>query len=87
MIYGHLRKHFLVIDVSSEADKNNHPIHLHGHYFAVLKQGSREERNRDRFWLNIMNTTNPVVRDVATVPSFGFMVIRFIANNPGRRSQ
>jgi hypothetical protein len=60
-------------------------MHLHGHYFAVLKQGSREERNADKFWLNIINTTNPVLRDVATVPSFGFMVLRFLAVNPGMK--
>lgn len=65
-------------------DLLNHPMHLHGHYFSVLKQGSAEERNRNpKFWLNVTNVPNPAVRDTSSVPAFGFEVIRWIAVNPG----
>ncbi|KAI1313888.1 hypothetical protein EDD11_002423 [Mortierella claussenii] len=56
-----------------------HPFHLHGHTFQVIAQGKGfyEEGKTP------INAINPLRRDTATVPSRGFTVIRFKADNPG----
>ena len=59
-----------------------HPIHLHGHDFAILVQSSTPfvsmEEIRER-----MQLCNPPRRDVALLPSGGYLVIAFKADNPG----
>lgn len=69
-------------------DEGNHPFHLHGHVFWVLEQGhgmfpsetvlsdASARSNSDRY-------RNTIRRDVATVEGFGYLVVRFIADNPG----
>lgn len=56
-----------------------HPIHLHGHDFYVLAQGSGTY-STDTVTLT---TTNPPRRDVAMLPSSGYLVIAFVTDNPG----
>ena len=56
-----------------------HPIHLHGHDFYVLAQGSGTWADAD----NVTTLTNPPRRDVAMLPSSGYLVIGFPADNPG----
>lgn len=57
-----------------------HPWHLHGHDFQVVarggpgSQGTYNPKNADPL---------PMKRDVAGVPSTGFVVFRFKADNPG----
>ncbi|RDI78638.1 putative urea active transporter 1 [Venturia inaequalis] len=57
-----------------------HPWHLHGHDFQVVarggpgSQGTYDPKNADPL---------PMKRDVAGVPSTGFVVFRFKADNPG----
>lgn len=53
-----------------------HPIHLHGHDFSILAQGSGT-------WNGTMNLSNPARRDTATVPASGYLVIGFLLDNPG----
>jgi hypothetical protein len=59
-----------------------HPIHLHGHDFALLVQSSTKYKGfkeaRDR-----MQLINPPRRDVALLPKGGYLVIAFKADNPG----
>lgn len=59
-----------------------HPIHLHGHDFALLVQSSTKytsfKEARDR-----MQLKNPPRRDVALLPKGGYLVIAFKADNPG----
>ncbi|KAG2179873.1 hypothetical protein INT43_003659, partial [Umbelopsis isabellina] len=58
-------------------DDGDHPFHLHGHTFWILGTGS------GYFGANpSMNTTNPTRRDTATVPAYGYAIIRFIPH-PG----
>jgi len=60
-------------------DGGEHPIHLHGHEFAVLGVGNgiyNPQKNK-------LKTINPTRRDVIGVPANGWAVIRFRANNPG----
>ena len=76
-----------------------HPMHLHGHDFAVLRQSHRNWYNdsainhvgdRYRFQphqLNCdnprLNCNNPPRRDVILLPASGYVIIAFKADNPG----
>lgn len=57
----------------------DHPIHLHGHDFFVVGQGSGtyDEPSANLNW------NNPVRRDTATLPAGGWLAIAFASNNPG----
>ncbi|CAE7032522.1 hypothetical protein CFE70_004627 [Pyrenophora teres f. teres 0-1] len=55
-----------------------HPIHLHGHDFFVVAQGSGAYTDDV-----VLNLDNPPRRDTAMLPSSGFMVMAFQADNPG----
>lgn len=56
-----------------------HPMHLHGNKFAVLYVGHwNEPYNESKF-----NTENPVYRDTIVAHTDSFVVIQFVANNPG----
>ncbi|KAI9658733.1 MAG: hypothetical protein M1821_002293 [Bathelium mastoideum] len=57
-----------------------HPIHLHGHDFAVLAQSNETYPGYDKLKLN---KRNPPRRDVALLPTGGYLVIAFKADNPG----
>ncbi|KAF8860413.1 laccase precursor [Acephala macrosclerotiorum] len=57
----------------------NHPIHLHGHDFYVLAQGSGIFLEN----LTALNLNNPPRRDTAILPGTGFLVIGFYTDNPG----
>lgn len=56
----------------------SHPIHLHGHDFFILAQGTG---SYDSSQLTV--STNPPRRDVALLPPAGHMVLAFKADNPG----
>ncbi|TPX69554.1 hypothetical protein SpCBS45565_g02374 [Spizellomyces sp. 'palustris'] len=65
-----------------------HPFHLHGHTVWVLGYGTAKSYAEIPF--ENFNLTNPLRRDTFSVPSgtwdgltFGWTVVRFIANNPG----
>lgn len=56
-----------------------HPMHLHGNKMAVLYQGLwNDTYNESNF-----NLENPVYRDTVVVPTDGYVVVQFVANNPG----
>lgn len=60
----------------------NHPIHLHGMAFQVIDMGTREQYESGQ--TAFANATHlPVVKDTVTLPSGGFLRIRFKACNPG----
>lgn len=54
-----------------------HPIHLHGHDFVVLSQGSGSYDGQ------ITSLSNPPKRDTAMLPENGHLVIAFKTDNPG----
>ena len=56
-----------------------HPIHLHGHDFFILAQGSGTFDSSS----TTLSLTNPPRRDVAMLPSSGHLVIAFQTDNPG----
>jgi hypothetical protein len=53
-----------------------HPIHLHGHDFFVIAEGSA-------LWDRVVTWQNPPRRDTATLQSSGYLVLAFQADNPG----
>ncbi|KAI8632817.1 multicopper oxidase [Xylariaceae sp. FL1651] len=55
-----------------------HPIHLHGHDFYILAQGTGTYSSDIT-----LNTANPPRRDTAMLPSGGYLVIAFETDNPG----
>ncbi|KAM0492361.1 hypothetical protein ACHAP6_008713 [Verticillium nonalfalfae] len=55
-----------------------HPIHLHGHDFFVLAQGS------GTYSASVtLNTENPPRRDTALLPASGYLVMAWETDNPG----
>ncbi|KAF0888588.1 hypothetical protein E2562_016057, partial [Oryza meyeriana var. granulata] len=61
--------------------KESHPMHIHGFNFFILAQGFGnydEATAAPQF-----NLVNPQERNTVAVPTGGWAVIRFIANNPG----
>ena len=54
-------------------------IHLHGHDFALLAQSETP------YWNGLVNLNrkNPPRRDVALLPSNGYLIIAFKSDNPG----
>ncbi|KAH6874866.1 multicopper oxidase [Thelonectria olida] len=55
-----------------------HPIHLHGHDFYVLAQGSGEYTEHTP-----LDLTNPPRRDTALLPGPGHLVMAWKTDNPG----
>ncbi|KAJ1265401.1 hypothetical protein BS78_08G074200 [Paspalum vaginatum] len=61
--------------------KESHPMHLHGYNFFVLAQGFG---NYDEATATTQfNLVNPQERNTVAVPTGGWAVIRFVADNPG----
>lgn len=58
----------------------NHPIHLHGHDFWVLAQEADATFDASTFSPTLKNAPR---RDVATLPSLGYLAIAFLTDNPG----
>ncbi|OQV10674.1 hypothetical protein CLAIMM_14640 isoform 2 [Cladophialophora immunda] len=56
-----------------------HPIHLHGHDFAILQQSTKPYRIGGLD----LKLDNPPRRDVAFMPRDGYLVLAFKADNPG----
>ena len=71
----------LVLDILIQNfDDGNHPMHLHGHKFWVLAQGHGYPPPDLQTKVNL---TNPLTRDTASVEAFGWVLLRFVADNPG----
>jgi len=60
-------------------DDGEHPLHLHGHVFAVLALAPGVYNPET----TVLNTVNPPLRDTATIKPHYHAVWRFVANNPG----
>ncbi|KAL9100135.1 MAG: hypothetical protein Q9163_004451 [Psora crenata] len=82
---------YLVISANSDKKQNSHidfypaahPIHLHGHDFALLAQSKPGEKYPGSLDQVKLTTTNPPRRDVVLLPAKGYIVIAFRADNPG----
>ncbi|PNS14249.1 Iron transport multicopper oxidase [Sphaceloma murrayae] len=83
-----------VIDVLiHNFDDGNHPMHLHGYKYFVLASGHGSPPRRDPFrgpdreniqpLYDSLDLSNPLRRDTASVEAYGWILIRFVADNPG----
>ncbi|CAB4427504.1 unnamed protein product [Rhizophagus irregularis] len=69
-----------IAEIYVKNDNNaDHPFHMHGHVFAIMFVGEKGDVPDESKY----NKKNPVVRDTVTIPGNGFLVIRFITDNPG----
>ncbi|KAF9931678.1 hypothetical protein FBU30_009739 [Linnemannia zychae] len=65
--------------VINNYDEGSHPFHLHGHQVYVIGEG----RGRYVPGESPLNTVNPLRRDTVTLQTFGYIVLRFVNDNPG----
>lgn len=79
--------------VLNNGDTGSHPFHLHGHNFQVI---TRQPSYGAHFY-NLLNSdpvpydptnhtafpASPMRRDTVVLPPHGYLVIRFVADNPG----
>ncbi|KAK9463448.1 multicopper oxidase-domain-containing protein [Lipomyces oligophaga] len=73
---------YAVVDVLlNNLDDGSHPFHLHGYKFWVLGAGSGNYHSSNK--KIILNTQNPIMRDTVGVQGYGWVLVRFIADNPG----
>ncbi|KAB2081010.1 hypothetical protein ES319_A05G103800v1 [Gossypium barbadense] len=71
----------LIMQDTSILGAESHPLHLHGYNFFVVGQGFGNfdpQKNPNNF-----NLIDPVERNTVGVPAGGWIVIRFVADNPG----
>lgn len=69
---------YWVVQLGSGAPPIPHPIHLHGHDFFVLGQGTGTFSSSTS-----LNYATPPRRDTATLPGGGWLALAFNSNNPG----
>ncbi|KAL9621671.1 MAG: hypothetical protein Q9160_003924 [Pyrenula sp. 1 TL-2023] len=67
----------------SNFDDGAHPFHLHGHVFWVLAIGVSGYPPAPSTLYPTLDLRNPLRRDTATIPAFGWMLLRFRAQNVG----
>ncbi|KAL1297859.1 hypothetical protein AAFC00_006385 [Neodothiora populina] len=77
----------------SNFDDGNHPMHLHGYKYFVLAQGHGYPPRLSVFdpltpsnlapLYASLDLSNPLRRDTASVEAFGWILLRFVADNPG----
>jgi iron transport multicopper oxidase len=77
--------HILILNqmvqlVINNQDSGEHPFHLHGHVFQIVAKG-KGTFNGDWDSLDILQ--NPMRRDTVCVEREGYVIIRFVADNPG----
>ncbi|CAH8269751.1 unnamed protein product [Arabidopsis lyrata] len=71
----------IVLQNTAILSPESHPMHLHGFNFYVLGYGfANYDPIRDARKLNLLN---PQMHNTVGVPPGGWVVLRFIANNPG----
>ena len=78
----------IVVDGGSQGE--NHPVHLHGQSFAVLGMDKLGEsvliddvKQLDMEGKLKRNLISPPIKDTVQIPSGGYTVFRFYADNPG----
>lgn len=75
----------IVLQDTAIFSTEDHPIHLHGYHFWVVGQGFgnfNPQTDTAKF-----NLVDPPIRNTIDVPVGGWAVIRFFADNPGKRNQ
>lgn len=71
----------LILQGTSFLNKENHPIHVHGHNFFIVGRGfGNFNASKDPLSYNLVD---PAERNTVAVPTGGWAAIRFKADNPG----
>ncbi|KAF9152509.1 hypothetical protein BG015_005148 [Linnemannia schmuckeri] len=65
--------------VVNNLDEGAHPFHLHGHVFYVVGSGDGSYIPGQ----SALHIENPPRRDTVTIPPYGYVVLRFVSDNPG----
>ena len=88
IVYGHAANpqvldYFDTVEVVvNNYDTGGHPLHLHGHNFQIVE---RSLNNAGPYGGTLMNApATPIRRDVVKVNQGGYVVLRFIADNPDK---
>ncbi|KAK1831510.1 multicopper oxidase-domain-containing protein [Podospora conica] len=71
---------WIYLTLSNVGGFGPHPMHLHGHDFAIVYSSPDPPVANQTITLNL---DNPPRRDVVLVPRGGFVIIAFRADNPG----
>ena len=81
-----LQPHDIVEIVVNNQDSGRHPFHLHGHTFQVVQKSQAFEEDEQEAY----DPDNhepfqkyPLIRDTVILEPFGYIVLRFRADNPG----
>ena len=67
--------------VLNSEDPGKHAFHLHGHNFQAV---ARSDDNAGTYAGNVSLSQVPMRRDTFMVNPFGYIVLRFKANNPDK---
>ena len=88
IVYGHatnpqILDYFDTVEVVvNNYDSGGHPLHLHGHHFQIVQ---RSAANAGPYSGTLTNApATPIRRDVVKVNAGGYVVFRFIADNPDK---
>lgn len=74
----------IVLQDTSIVTTEDHPMHLHGHDFAVIGMGfGNFNARKDSPSFNLVD---PPIRNTIGTPPGGWVAIRFVADNPGNPS-
>ncbi|KAG9314730.1 Cupredoxin [Chiua virens] len=69
-----------VVDIIvNNYDDSSHPFHFHGHTFYILGEGDGVYQPGS----SPLTLDNPPRRDTFTLPGYGYVIVRFINDNPG----
>jgi FtsP/CotA-like multicopper oxidase with cupredoxin domain len=73
---------YQVVDILlTNFDENAHPFHFHGHQFWVMGTSAEEYFPWDTY--GSLNTTNPARKDTIVIAPYGWVLLRFVSDNPG----
>lgn len=95
LVYGEYTNPFVLEDPRSAStphivdivlnnnDPGKHPFHLHGHHFQVLARSGDDAGAFDAEKFGAKWKKTPMRRDTVLVRPGGWVVLRFVADNPG----
>lgn len=83
----------VLIDDREKVGPENHPFHMHGYSFTLTEMGQDKKQRmtislykslqREHQLPIILSRSDAVLKDTINIPSNGYAVVRFRADNPG----
>lgn len=85
---------FVLVDEAEAIGTMNHPFHLHGTHFYIMGMGQHpsgqpmtvglaKQMDLQRSLVRFQSAHVPPAKDTISIPSKGYSIIRFKADNPG----